>query len=257
MSDGVWLFIGLVIFVLGWIVPHLKRNETVGIRLPWTLQDEENWRRTHRFAGRLWIVSGLLMIVPIFLPAVFSPEGEALFNLVILIAVLGFPLLYSRQTAQTKQEEMADEGKAKHHRNRRKALWIGMTILAGIVVIMISFTMLSGEVEYRFGEKALTVTSTRWGDGELPYAEIRSVSLRTDVERGVKKFGYDSLRIDSGYYRNDEFGTYTRYVYRGSDAEVVVRTDNEDHVRKTWVLSGKDTEATKRLYEELKKMTGK
>ena len=44
-----------------------RQNYTVGIKLPWTLNSTENWNRTNRFAGRLWLVAGAIMLVNIFL----------------------------------------------------------------------------------------------------------------------------------------------------------------------------------------------
>ena len=34
----------------------------MGIRLPWTLHSADNWNRTHRLAGVLWVAGGLLFI---------------------------------------------------------------------------------------------------------------------------------------------------------------------------------------------------
>ncbi|MDP4199719.1 MAG: SdpI family protein [Bacteroidota bacterium] len=60
-------FIGiglLVLFcMLGFLMPKLKQNYLIGIRLPWTLDSEENWRRTHAFAGKWWVRGSLLGIV--------------------------------------------------------------------------------------------------------------------------------------------------------------------------------------------------
>ena len=42
------------------------QNYTVGIKLPWTLNSEENWNRTHRMAGKLWILAGLVFWGSVF-----------------------------------------------------------------------------------------------------------------------------------------------------------------------------------------------
>lgn len=52
--------IGILFIVLGNYCPKFKQNYTLGIRLAWTLNDEENWNHTHRFAGPVWIAGGLL-----------------------------------------------------------------------------------------------------------------------------------------------------------------------------------------------------
>ena len=47
------VFIGLVLAIVGNYLPKCKQNYTIGIKIPWTLNSEENWNKTHRFAGRL------------------------------------------------------------------------------------------------------------------------------------------------------------------------------------------------------------
>ena len=68
-SDGTIAFaiMGILFIVIGNYLPKCRQNYTVGIKIPWTLHDEENWNHTHRMAGYLWILGGLLMIVNILL----------------------------------------------------------------------------------------------------------------------------------------------------------------------------------------------
>ena len=46
---------GLLFMIIGNYLPKVKQNNTIGIRVVWTLQDEENWSATHRFSGKLWV----------------------------------------------------------------------------------------------------------------------------------------------------------------------------------------------------------
>lgn len=62
------LSVGIIFILLGNYMPRIKPNWFVGIRTPWTLSDEEVWRKTHRLGGYLFIVSGLLIILAGFLP---------------------------------------------------------------------------------------------------------------------------------------------------------------------------------------------
>lgn len=57
------VMVGVVLTVIGNYLPKCKQNYTVGIKIPWTLSSTENWNRTHRFAGRVWVVCGLIMIL--------------------------------------------------------------------------------------------------------------------------------------------------------------------------------------------------
>ena len=56
------LCVGMVLIAVGNYLPKARQNYTIGIKLPWTLANEENWNRTHRFAGYLWVVCGILMV---------------------------------------------------------------------------------------------------------------------------------------------------------------------------------------------------
>lgn len=55
--------IAVLFVVIGNYLPKCRQNYTMGIKLPWTLADEENWTRTHRMAGYVWTVGGILMAV--------------------------------------------------------------------------------------------------------------------------------------------------------------------------------------------------
>ena len=82
------VFIGLLLTVVGNYLPKCKQNYTIGIKIPWTLNSEENWNRTHRFAGRLWTVCGLAIMLTGFF------GGFWVFLPIVLLMVL-VPLFYS------------------------------------------------------------------------------------------------------------------------------------------------------------------
>lgn len=87
------IFLGVLLIAIGNYLPKSKQSYTVGIRLPWTLNSEENWNRTHHLAGYLWILGGVLLLLCAFLPAVwFLP---VLMILLILVAGILFAYSYS------------------------------------------------------------------------------------------------------------------------------------------------------------------
>ena len=65
------LLIGLLMVVIGNWLPKCKQTYTMGIKLPWTLADENNWNRTHRFAGPIWVAGGLVMMATAFFGGVW------------------------------------------------------------------------------------------------------------------------------------------------------------------------------------------
>ena len=60
------LLMGFAFTIIGNYLPKCKQSYTIGIKLPWTLNSEENWNKTHRFAGRIWLVCGLVIMVSAF-----------------------------------------------------------------------------------------------------------------------------------------------------------------------------------------------
>ena len=92
MENLLFPLIGLLFVFLGNYMPALKPNYFAGIRLPWTLSDDENWRKTHQLGGKIWFWGGLLFaILSLFLQKqVILP----FFIAIILIMVL-IPAVYS------------------------------------------------------------------------------------------------------------------------------------------------------------------
>ena len=83
------VFMGVLFILIGNYLPKTKQSYTMGIRLPWTLNSEDNWNRTHRLAGFLWVIGGIAFIV-------FSFIGWSLAAFLLIIAIMTLvPVLYS------------------------------------------------------------------------------------------------------------------------------------------------------------------
>ncbi|WP_276353645.1 SdpI family protein [Cohnella caldifontis] len=83
---------GVLWLIIGNRLGQVRSNFTFGIRTPWTLTDEHNWKMTHRLAGRLWFVAGLVML------AAAGFTGTYVAAVVLIAAVLVsalIPTLYS------------------------------------------------------------------------------------------------------------------------------------------------------------------
>lgn len=83
--------IGILFIILGNYFGKIKFNYTMGIRTPWTLANEEVWYKTHRFAGPIWIVGGIVMIGAAFLPA----NLPSILFVVSLFTITLVPVAYS------------------------------------------------------------------------------------------------------------------------------------------------------------------
>ena len=62
----VFVSMGLLFALLGNNMYNIKPNYFAGIRLPWTFESEDNWRKTHHLAGRFWFFGGLIFAVITF-----------------------------------------------------------------------------------------------------------------------------------------------------------------------------------------------
>ena len=82
------LFVGFLLIVIGNYLPKTKRNYTVGIKLPWTLNSDENWNKTHRLAGYFFILGGIF-----FLLTPFIGNEYLIFLTFMIIGII--PAIYS------------------------------------------------------------------------------------------------------------------------------------------------------------------
>lgn len=83
--------LGLLFAFLGNYMKTMKPNYFIGFRTPWTLENEDVWKKTHKLGGTLWFVGGLLMMLTFLL------DGKTQFYTFIgITAVISLiPIVYS------------------------------------------------------------------------------------------------------------------------------------------------------------------
>lgn len=86
--------LGIIIMIIGNYLPKCRQNYTIGIKLPWTLHDSENWNKTHRFAAKVWLIGGLVLTVNALISSMVISIA------VILLLVLA-PTVYSFAYSKT------------------------------------------------------------------------------------------------------------------------------------------------------------
>ncbi len=87
--------------ILGNYMFNLTPNSFAGMRLPWTLHDEENWKETHRLAGKLWFAGGILILLLAFL----LPSRVVLIVFISITMIITFiPMAYSYMLYRQKQK---------------------------------------------------------------------------------------------------------------------------------------------------------
>ncbi len=85
------LVMGVMFIFIGNYMPKCKPNRTIGIRVKWTLENEENWKATHRFGGKVFFFGGVLLLFGVFLP-----EAVAMWVILpVMLVIAAVPIVYS------------------------------------------------------------------------------------------------------------------------------------------------------------------
>lgn len=82
------LLVGSMFLVIGNYMPKMKQSYTIGIKIPWALNSEENWNRTHRMGGRTFMLAGFITIIAGFMQLFWLVP-------VALIIATFIPVIYS------------------------------------------------------------------------------------------------------------------------------------------------------------------
>ncbi|MGB4178064.1 MAG: SdpI family protein, partial [Halanaerobiales bacterium] len=87
----------LLFIVMGNYLPKVKHNYFVGVRVPWTLASEKVWKKTHRFAGKLFVISGIIIFLSIFVSEIIRFWLIMICALVTSLASMVYSYLVYRQ----------------------------------------------------------------------------------------------------------------------------------------------------------------
>lgn len=99
-----WLIalVGLMLVMLGNYFQALRPNYFMGIRTPWTLENEQVWRKTHYLGARLWMIGGILIIIAALViqshVTLLITAGAVL--LVLVVVPVAFSYIEFRRQAQ-------------------------------------------------------------------------------------------------------------------------------------------------------------
>ena len=233
--------LGLLFLIIGNYMPKMKQNPTLGIRVPWTLANEENWNRTHRLGGKVWVTGSLVLLLCCFLPGPAMVTG-----MLVAIAVLAVvPCVYSYWLYRQQVRGGSWTGNLFRSKAGRVVTVVVLVVLA-VALVGTPVLLFTGDIRYTVGENALQIEASYWPDAEIDYADVESIEYAEGIPAGSRTNGFGSPRLSMGDFRNDAFGPYTRYAYTGCSSCVVLRVQG-----RTVVLSGADEGATRALYDQL------
>jgi len=241
--------LGLLFIVLGNYMPKIQQNSTLGIKIKWALENSENWHATHRFAGKVWVAGGLLMLCALLLPygAAMTVMTLSILLLAVLPAVYSWLYARKQKAAGTYTVDRVVLSPAAEKVGRWIAL--GITAAVALLLFVVFFT---GNIDFELTDTALEIKADYWADLAVPYSGMTALEYRETPIDGIREGGYGSPRLLMGTFSNDEFGRHTRYSYTKCESAIVVTWGEH-----TLVLSGKDPAATRQLYEQLLARAGK
>jgi uncharacterized membrane protein len=101
MGSSIPIAVFLIITLIGNYMGNIRPNYFVGIKVPWTLNNDEVWVKTHRLAGKLWFWGGLIGIATLF---IIKNPSAVLISIVIVISVV--PIVYSYVIYQKIEKEL-------------------------------------------------------------------------------------------------------------------------------------------------------
>ena len=240
----IFLFIGVLFITVGNYMPKVKQNSTFGIKIKWTLINEENWNATHRLGGKLWFFGGIAVLFLALLPI---QAGFIVLIPIIFIMVL-IPTIYScvYYKKQLKDGRATPDEVKKFSTKNNKLGFIITVIFVILTLAFCAFICFTGDFEFNYSDTYFTIKADYFDDTTVNYSDISSVEYRETDSRGTRVYGFGSPRLLMGAFRNDEFGNYTRYSYTKCNSCVVITSNS-----RVVVISGVDDTETKDIYNIL------
>ncbi len=235
------VFLGLMFIMLGNYMPKCKQNYSLGIKVKWALENEENWYATHRFGGKVWVVTGIALMLCALLPTRFIPA----ILIACLIPAAALPVAYSYAYYKKQQKDGTYEVTAIRP-PMPKSYKIFSLIVIGAAAVLLPIIMFTGDINIVYSEDSFTLEADYYDDIKVGYENITHIEYREEAVSGLRTNGYASARLLMGLFENEELGYYTRYTYSKDTGCVILKIGEEE-----LVLGGKTEEATKEIFNKL------
>lgn len=232
------IILGIMFIAIGNYMPKIRQNSTIGIKIKPTLESESNWNATHRFAGKISVIGGILLLICSFLRNIYV----LILSVVIIFVIAFVPMIYSyifrKKQMQSGNNDITARKKSK---SEKYSLFIVIPIL-----LAVAFIMFTGDLELKFNPDSFTIDATYWNELTVEYGSIDNIEYRENFDKGVRTAGWGSAKLFLGTFQNDEFGSYTLYSYTGCDNAVVLTIG-----KRTLVICAETPEQTKEIYQTL------
>lgn len=93
----VFCITGIIMIIIGNIMPKVRMNSIMGLRTPWSLKNEVTWKMSQRFGGFTFIMAGVVIIVISF---VLSGLTCFMYTMIVLVILLCVDVLYTYKVSK-------------------------------------------------------------------------------------------------------------------------------------------------------------
>jgi uncharacterized membrane protein len=91
-TRSIMFLTGLLFAIIGNYLPKFKPNYTTGIKTPWTLANENVWKKTHRIAGPIWVIGGMISAIA---SLIVNINLTIIVFIIIVVILVIIPTVYS------------------------------------------------------------------------------------------------------------------------------------------------------------------
>ncbi len=247
LSIFISVLLGIMFVFIGNYLPKIKQNRTIGIKVWWTVNNEENWNKTHRLAGKVWVVGGIILLSSIFLP--FTVMVWIMLAMITVTVII--PIIYSYYIYKQHQKKGIAYVASPKNKAEKMADKISIVIVS-IIIIGVAILMFTGDIKVNCEDTSFKINATFWTDLEISYSELDTIEYRKDLDVGERTNGVGSVRLSLGNFQNKEFGSYTLYAYKGAEGYIVLTSDG-----KTLVIGMNNAKDTQIIYDTILERMGK
>lgn len=240
------ILLGCLFLFVGNYMPKVKQNRTLGIRLSWTLQNEENWNLTHRFGGKVWVIGGLILLFSVFTPV------SVMVGIMVadILAMVILPFAYSYRIYRRHQKEGIVYTNAEDKKTEKWKVILTSVVVCAILAATAAL-MFTGDVDVEIRETSMEIKTIYWNNVTIDYEDLDSIRYVDDFQQGIRTNGFASAKLSLGMFKHEVLGDYTCYCYTACDDAIILQSGDE-----ILVLNGKTEKETVELYNQLLLRTG-
>ncbi len=93
----IFVGIGVLLLLIGNYLGKVRQNYFVGIKTPWTLDNERVWNKTNRLAGWLFVGAGIVIILEAIIQLWVAPVIFTVIGIAVVVPIIYSYLLFRQE----------------------------------------------------------------------------------------------------------------------------------------------------------------